>query len=56
MFIDFREEGKEREKETPCERGNIDQLPPVHAPTEDQPHKLLVYWTTLLPSEAPGQG
>ena len=35
MFIDFREQERRKEKE-----GNIDQLPPVRAPTGDQSHNL----------------
>ena len=42
-------EGGEREKHQ-CER-NVHQLPPVHALTRDQTCNLLVYGTTLQPTE-----
>ena len=45
MFIDLRE----RER-------NINWLPPVHTLTRDWTHNLLVYGTTLQPTEPPGQG
>ena len=43
MFIDFRER-------------NTDWLIPTCAPTRDRTHNLLVYKTTLQPTEPPGQG
>ena len=49
MFIDFRERGRERER-------NINWLLPVHAPTGDRTCNLLVYGTPLQPTEPPGQG
>lgn len=39
----------------PCKR-NTDRLPPVLAPTGDAAHDLLVYRTTLQPTEPLGQG
>ena len=59
MFIDLRE----RE-----EGGERDRLPPISTltgdwnynlgvcPDQDQTHHLLVYGTTLQPTEPPGQG
>ena len=35
-----REEGKERERERNINVGNINQLPPVHAPSGDPSHNL----------------
>ena len=58
MFIDFREreeerEGGERDRERERE---IHSLPPICSPTGDRTHKLLVYGTTLQPTESPSQG
>ena len=50
------ERERERERETLMWERSIDQLPPAHAPTEDQTHNRLAYGTALQPSEPPGQG
>ena len=36
MFIDFRERGRGKERETSMWERNINQLPLVHIPTRDQ--------------------
>ena len=52
MFIDFREEGEQRE--TSMWERNMDQLPPVCARTGDQTCKL---WRMGRPTtEPPSQG
>ena len=70
MFIDFKERkwrGREEKKTSIWER-NVDQLPPVHAPTGDGTHspgmcsdqqlnpQPSVYQTMLQPIKPSGQG
>ena len=50
MFIDERERVGGREGAV----RNIDQLLPIHAPTRDQTHNLLVYGTMLQLIEPQG--
>ena len=49
--IDFRKEGREREKER-----NINQLRSICALTRNGTYNLLVYGTMFQPTEPPGQG
>ena len=52
VYTDFREKGKEGERET-----SISCLSPlIHAPTRDWTHNLLVYGTTFQSTEPPCQG
>ena len=50
----------ERERERKREKHNVREkhpmLPPVHTPARDRTHNLLVYGTTLQPTEPPSQG
>ena len=45
---------RERERETSMWETNINQLPPIHAPTGDRTHNLLVYGTTHHWETRPG--
>ena len=53
LLILERKEGTERK--TAMSERNIDQLPLSWAPTRDQTYNLVVYGTTLQPTEPPGQ-